>query len=177
MKLISIKLLLAIFPFLFLTDNNWKIKSSTIAFKIKNAGISVDGSFSGLEAEIKFNPMKPEEANIKAVVNSKSISTKNEMRDSHLQKPEYFDTEKFPKIILQSTKIEKTGPISYNGTFKLTMKGVTKDVIIPFNFMRLSDRNEIKGSFALNRRDYGVGGNSISMADNLTVTIVLNVIE
>jgi len=177
MKLYAIKLLFACLPFLFLADNTWKVKNSCITFKIKNAGITVDGSFSGLEAEIKFNPLKPEEASIKASVNAKSINTGTEMRDNHLRKPEYFDVEKYPKISLQSTKIEKTGPISYNGHFKLTMKGITKDVLIPFNFMKLSDKTQFKGSFSLNRRDYNVGGNSISMADNLTVSIVVDVTE
>jgi polyisoprenoid-binding protein YceI len=177
MKFFTVKLLLAIFPFLFLADNNWKVKSSAITFRIKNAGISVDGSFGGLEAEIKFNPLKPEEANIKASVNSKDLNTGNEMRDNHVRKPEYFDVEKFPKITMQSTKIEKTGPISYKGTFRLTMKGITKDVIIPFNFMRLPDKNELKGSFSIDRREYGVGGNSISMADNVNVTLLLLVTE
>jgi polyisoprenoid-binding protein YceI len=177
MKLLTVKLFLAVFPFIFLSDHLWKVNSSSITFRIKNAGLNVDGSFSGLESEIKFDPLKPGEANIKASVSSKSVNTGTEMRDNHLRKPEYFDAEKFPRIILQSTKIDKTGPISYNGHFKLTMKGVTKDVLIPFNFMKLNDRTEIKGSFSLNRRDYGVGGKSISMADNLTVTIVLNVTE
>lgn len=177
MKLYFIKIILAALPFFFLADTTWKVKNSVIAFKIKNAGITVDGCFSGLEAEIKFNPLKPEEGAIKASISSKSINTGTEMRDNHLRKPEYFDVEKYPRITLQSTKIEKTGPISYNGTFKLTLKGVTKEVIIPFNFMKLPDKTQFKGSFSLNRRDYGVGGNSISMADNVTVTIVADVTE
>ncbi|HEX8514679.1 MAG TPA: YceI family protein [Bacteroidia bacterium] len=177
MKLLFIKLFLAVLPFTFLSDHTWKVKSSSISFRIKNAGMSVDGSFSGLEADIKFNPLKPEDAAIKASVTSASVNTGTEMRDNHLRKAEYLDSDKFPKITLQSLKIEKTGPISYTGLFKLTLKGVTKDVTIPFNFMKLSDRTEIKGYFSINRRDYGVGGKSISMADNLTVTILLNVTE
>jgi polyisoprenoid-binding protein YceI len=173
----KIKLLLAIFPYLLFTGNTWKITSSSIVFNIRNAGLNVDGSFTGLESEIKFDPLKPENATIFASVNSKTINTGNDMRDDHLMKAEYFDIEKFPKIQLQSTKIEKTGPISFKGLFKLTMKGISRDVIIPFNFLRLPDKQEIKGSFQLDRRDYNVGGNSISLSDKVTVTIILNVAE
>ncbi|MCE3279173.1 MAG: hypothetical protein K0S44_1364 [Bacteroidetes bacterium] len=171
------KLLLAIFPYLILTGNPWKINSSSIVFNIKNAGLNVGGSFTGFESEIKFDPLKPENAHIFASVNSKTINTGNDMRDDHLIKAEYFDVEKFPKIQLQSSIIEKTGPISYKGLFKLTMKGITRDVIIPFIFLRLPDKQEIKGSFQLDRRDYHVGGNSISLSDKVTVTIILNVVE
>lgn len=173
----KIKMLLAILPFLILTGNRWKIRSSSIEFKIKNAGLNTEGFFTGLEADIKFDPLEPENANIKATVNSKSINTGSEMRDNHLRKEEYFDVEKFPKIQMQSTKIEKTGPVSYKGLFKLTMKGITKEVIIPFNFLRLPDKQEFKGSFELNRRDFNVGGNSISLSDNVKITIILNVTE
>lgn len=175
MKLLFIKLTLALLPFFFVMDNTvWKVKTSSISFKIKNAGLTVDGTFSGLEASIKFNPIKPEEASIGATVNTKSVNTGNDMRDGHIRKPEYFDAEKFPKITLQSTKIEKTGPITYKGTFNLTMKGVTKEVIIPFNFLKIPEKTEFKGSLTINRRDYGVGGSSISMADN--VNLILDII-
>ena len=178
MKLYFIKLVLAIFPFLFFADNtNWKIKSSSITFNIKNAGIMTDGSFDGLEADIKFNPLKPEEGSIVASVLTKTIKTSSDLKTEHLRKPEYFDVEKFPKITLQSTKIVKTGPITYNGTFKLTLKGVTKEVTIPFNFMRLPDKTEFKGNFTINRLDYGVGSSSMTLSDNVTITITVDVTE
>ena len=144
MKIYFVKLFIAFLPILFIVDSpSWKIKSSAITFTIKNAGITVDGSFSNLVADIKFDQLKPEEGNIKATVDSKTINTNNSMRDGHLSKPEYFDVEKFPNINLQSTKIARTGPITYNGTFNLTMKGVTKEVVIPFTFMKLPEKTEL----------------------------------
>jgi polyisoprenoid-binding protein YceI len=178
MKFFCIKLFLAsLLPFFLLSDANWKVKSSAVTFKVKNAGITVDGTFSGLEAEIRFNPLKPEEAHIKASVSSATINTGTAMRDNHLRKPEYFDAEKYPKITLQSVKVEKTGPVTFNGTFKLSMKGISREVIIPFTFMKLPEKTEFKGTFSINRRDYGIGGSSISMADNVNITILLNVTD
>lgn len=178
MKLLFIKYFAAILPFFFVMDvPTLKVKSSSITFKIKNAGLNVDGSFTGLEAEIKFNQLKPEESTIKASVSSKSVNTGNNMRDEHIRKPEYFDVDKFPKITLQSTKIEKTGPITFKGTFNLTMKGVTKVVVIPFTFMKLPEKIELKGSFQINRRDYGVGENSMTLSDNATVNLNILVTE
>ena len=178
MKLLFIKFTLAFLPFFFVLDNTaWKVKTSSISFKIKNAGLTVDGTFSGLEATIKFNSIKPDDGSITASVSTKSVNTGNDMRDGHLRKEEYFNAEKFPKIILQSTSIEKTGPITYKGTFNLTMKGVTKQVIIPFNFLKIPEKTEFKGSFSINRRDFGVGGSSISMSDNVTLALDIIVTE
>ena len=178
MKLLFIKYFIAILPFFFVMDApTLKVKSAAITFKIKNAGLTVDGSFTGLEAEIKFNQLKPEESSIKASVNTKSVNTGNNMRDEHIRKAEYFDADKFPKITLQSTKIEKTGPITYKGIFNLTIKGVTKVVSIPFTFMKIPEKTEFKGNFTIDRRDYKVGGNSMSMADNVTISMNIIVTE
>ena len=178
MKLYIIKLFIALFPLLFIADTTaWKIKTSSITFKIKNAGLSVDGSFTGLVADIKFNPLKPEEASIKASVEAKTISTGIEMRNTHLSKPEYFDVEKYPRISLQSVKIEKVGPISFTGIFKLTLKNVTKEITIPFTFIKTPEKTELKGSFSINRRDYNIGGKSFTMSDYATVTLIADLNE
>lgn len=177
MKIVLSKLAILMIPLLFLADNGWKVKTASVSFKIKNAGLTVDGSFSGFESDIRFNPLKPEEASIKASVKSASINTGNSMRDNHLRKAEYFDAATYPLISLQSVKIEKMGPITFNGTFKLSMKNVTKEVMIPFTFMKLPEKTEFKGSFKVNRRDYGVGGNSISMADDVLINIQILVSE
>lgn len=177
MKVYLLKVLIAVLPFFILSDNIWKVKNSTITFKIKNAGLNVNGSFSRLTADIKFDPQKPEESLIIASVNSSSVNTDNDMRDGHLKKEEYFDVERFPKITMSSVKIIKTGPITYNGIFKLEMKGVIKEVLIPFTFMKLPDKTELKGTFTINRRDYGIGGNSITLADDVTINILLTLTE
>lgn len=177
MKFYFVKLLLATLPFFLLSDTVWKVKSSAVTFKIKNAGVTVDGSFTGLEADIKFNPLKPDEGTISASISVKSINTASDMRDKHLKKEEYFNADKFPKISMQSVKFEKTGPITFNGTFKLTIKGVTKEIVVPFNFIKIPEKTQFKGSFSINRRDFGVGGKSITMADNVVITIVTDVTE
>jgi polyisoprenoid-binding protein YceI len=177
MKLYFIKLFFATLPFFLLSDNKWKVKSSIITFKIKNAGLTVDGTFTGLQSQILFDPTKPEESLIVASVNSASLNTDNDMRDNHLRNADYFDVEKFPLITMQSVKITKTGIINYSGIFKLTMKGITKNVTMPFNFMKLPEKTEFKGSFSINRRDFGVGGNSISLADSVNISVLLEVAE
>ena len=57
------------------------------------------------------------------------------------------------------------------------MKGITKEVIIPFTFMKIPEKTELKGSFSINRRDFGIGGKSISMSDNVTIGLSVIVTE
>jgi len=62
---------------------------------------------------------------------------------------------------------------NYAGLFNVTIKGVTKQVEIPFEFNQLGDETEFKGSFNLKRSDFGIGGKTLTMSDDLVVAIVI----
>lgn len=139
-----------------------------IRFQIKNAGLTVTGTFSGLNATIRFDPASPQQAFIRASVPVNTIKTGIGLRDKHLLKPEYFDAKKFPNVLLESVSIRKTGADQFEGTFKLTIKGTERQVKLPFT---VSAANEFAGSLRLNRLDYGVGKSSLLLADDVDVSI------
>ncbi len=177
MKLFLLKTCLLLIPVFVLDITVWKVKKSAISFQIKNAGVTINGAFYGLKSEIKFDPLKLQESNIFASVDSKTVNTEMESRDNHLRKPDYFDVEKYPLITLQSVKLEKTGPITFNGTFKLTIKDITKEVVIPFSFIKIPEKNQLKGNFTINRRDYGIGSSSMILADDVTINLDVELTE
>jgi polyisoprenoid-binding protein YceI len=152
-------------------NTEWTVTSSAITFKIKNAGFTVDGDFKGLEAKINFDASKSFSNAIEATIDAKNINTGNNSRDNHLRKEEYFSVEKFPKIKLSGSTFTKQADGSFKGYFKLTLKGITKDMVIPFTFIEKENKATIEGELKLNRRDYGVGGSSIMMSDNVSLTI------
>lgn len=145
-----------------------KVVSSAITFSIKNAGLNVNGSFSGLEADIKFSTAEYKTATIKASVNSSTIKTGIEARDNHLKKAEYFDAANFPKITMESSFFGKEGN-RFVGYFKLTIKGITKDITVPFTF----ENNVFKGNFTIDRRFFKVGGNSMILGDNVNIDLLI----
>jgi polyisoprenoid-binding protein YceI len=152
----------------------WKVERFSVGFSIKNAGITIEGKFDSLQADIRFEPNQPEKAVIEAAVPTASINTGINLRDKHLRGKEYFDAENFPTMMLVSKKIEPKGNNTFIGEFALTIKGVTKTVSIPFSFNQKNSSADAEATFTLNRRDFGVGGASFIMADTLTVTIKLS---
>jgi polyisoprenoid-binding protein YceI len=145
---------------------------SKIGFGIKNLGVTVHGAFSGLAGEITFDPKDPSKSSFNVHVDSKSINTDNDMRDNHLRKEEFFDVEKYPHLTFVSESITGSGK-SFNVKGKLTIKGVTKEVSFKFTATPEGDAYTFKGSFELNRRDFGVGGSSITMSDKVNVELVV----
>lgn len=145
---------------------------SKVHFVIKNFGAKTGGDFTGLKGSIAFDPKDLNSARFKVSVNAVSVNTNNKTRDKHLRKEEYFDVEKFPLVSFESTKITATSVTGrYFVTGNLTIKDVTKMVRFGFTATPSNNGYAFKGTFEINRRDFGVGGNSISLADKLTVTL------
>ena len=67
----------------------WIVDSSSVSFQIRNAGINVDGTFDGLEAEINFDPKKLKNSKIVASVDAASVDTGIRIRNNHLRKSDY----------------------------------------------------------------------------------------
>jgi len=146
----------------------WQFQSGSISFFIKNAGLTVDGKFTQLQANINFNPEQPEKATLDATVNSESISTGINLRDKHLKKEEYFDVAKFPKIYLKLKSLSGNLKSGFEGIFTLNMKGISKDITIPVKF---EASGKFSGSFNIDRRDFKVGGNSWTLGDNVKIQL------
>jgi polyisoprenoid-binding protein YceI len=145
---------------------------SKVHFVIDNFGIATGGDFKGITGSIRFDLNHPTAADFDVSVDAATIDTDIESRDSHLRKPDFFDVKNFPKITFKSTKITKTNKKDYLYLFgKITIKGVSKDIKFPFTVTPKDGGYLFVGSFSLNRRDFGVGGSSLSLSDNLTVSL------
>lgn len=147
-------------------------QGSTIEFVIRNFGINSKGSFSGLDGHIHFDPADAAKDNFDVSIDAASVNTDNNMRDGHLKKDTYFDVEKYPRIRLVSTTVtvDNNGKGSFTG--KLTIKETTKDISFPFTAIKMGEDYIFKGSFTINRKDFGVGGSS-TIANSCTVNLTV----
>ena len=145
---------------------------SKVRFVIKNFGINTGGTFEGLTGSVVFDPANLAGASFNVSVDAKSVNTDMEARDNHLRKEEYFDVEKYPKITFRSTKITTTNKEGYLFMFGvITIKNISKEISFPFQQTSKDGGVLFEGEFKLNRRDFGVGGKSFSMSDELNVEL------
>jgi polyisoprenoid-binding protein YceI len=147
------------------------VTKSKITFEIKNLGIKTDGTIGKMEAEVKFDPGKLDASKINAVADITTINTDNDMRDSHLKSENYFDVAKYPNITMSSVSFKKKSGNNYIGQFNITIKDKTKLVDVPFTYAYTGNMALLKGSFKINRSDFGVGGGSLALANETTIFI------
>jgi polyisoprenoid-binding protein YceI len=145
---------------------------SKVRFVIKNFGINTGGTFEGLAGSVVFDPANLAGASFNVSVDAKTVDTDMEARDNHLRKEEYFDVEKYPKLSFRSTKITTTNKEGYLFMFGvITIKNISKEISFPFKQTSKDGGILFDGEFKLNRLDFGVGGKSFSMSDELNVEL------
>ena len=154
-------------------QTNWVVDSSSVTFEILNAGIAVNGSFDGLNANIKFDPEDLSRSKVIASIEAGTVNTGIRIRDKHLRKPDYFFTDSFPTIQLTCEDFYSGDDGGFTGNWTLALKGHDKPVSIPFTFKQNSSIARIEGSFVINRREFDIGGRSPILADEVTVAIVV----
>lgn len=143
----------------------WSVK-----FSIDNAGFEVGGTLNVIEAEIKFDPEDLRHSYIHASADPSSIQTGISIRDKHLKRSDYFDVVNFPEIRIQSKSFKKNGAQTYTGKFDLTIKGITKEIEIPFTIKK-NRGIYYEASFEINRLDFNIGDTSITLDEKVKISI------
>jgi polyisoprenoid-binding protein YceI len=151
------------------------ITKSKISFEIKNLGIKTNGTVSGLQGDIQFDPAHLNTSVIEVTADANTINTDNDSRDTHIKSDEFFDVAHFPKIAMKSVSFKHKSGNNYIGQFMLTLKDKTKQLDVPFSYIETGNTAALKGTLKLNRLDFGVGGSSLVLADDVVVTIEVEI--
>lgn len=147
------------------------VSKSSVIFHIKNLGITIDGTFAGLKADIRFDPANLQESKIEASVETNTIDTDNGTRNDHLKSDSYFDVAKYPQITMKSESFKHRSGNNYTGIFNLTIKNVTRTVEMPFTYVEAGNSASFKGNLQIKRTDYGVGSKSMVMSNDVKIDI------
>jgi polyisoprenoid-binding protein YceI len=159
---------------------------SELQFKIKHLMIStVSGQFNEFKTTVETDDDDFTKAKVHFEAAVDSISTNNEQRDAHLKNGDFFDAEKYPAIIFESERMEKTGDDEYKLYGTLTMRGVSKKIILNAEFGGIAKdpwgntRTGFSITGKINRQDFGMSFGAVSETGGLLlgdeVRIIANV--
>lgn len=140
---------------------------SAANFSVKHLAVSsVNGALGDVTGKVEFDEKDITKSSVEATIDVKGINTRQSKRDDHLRSPDFFDVEKFPTLTFKSTKVEKAQGNKLKVTGDLTLRGVTKSVVIdgeisnevanPFSGAKTRG---FSGTTKLNRKDFGLTWN------------------
>ena len=140
---------------------------STLGFVARHAMITkVRGSFTDFTGTGHVDGANPAASDVVVEMQVGSVDTRNADRDGHLKSGDLFDIEKYPTITFKSTSIEAIDADSIEITGDLTIKDVTKQVTVPFEFTGAAtdpfgnERIGFEGRTEVNRRDFNLTWNA-----------------
>ena len=125
---------------------------SNVGFKIKPLSISkVRGNFGKFNAVIDYDKSAKELKALEATIETASVNTQNDKRDEHLRSADFFDAAKFDKITYKMVKFEKESDTEGKVVGTLTMRGITKPVVLKFELggFTAGDNGKEKIGFSL----------------------------
>jgi polyisoprenoid-binding protein YceI len=137
----------------------WKVDpaKSRFGFSGTQTGAKFEGRFTKYNAAITFDPDHPETSRISVTVDLASAATGDIQRDSALPGKDWFDTPAFPQAKFETTVVHKKGANTYEATGNLTLRGVTRPVVLPFTLDINGATAHAKGHADLVRSAFGVG--------------------
>lgn len=130
---------------------------SEITFTSRQMGVPVEGRFRNFNAQVAFDPKKPEASKISFTVDLASISLGAAESEAELAKQPWFDTRKFPQATFQSTAIKPAGPGRFDVAGQLSIKGKPQAVVVPVTLAQNGTGTTATGAFTIKRLDYKVG--------------------
>jgi len=130
---------------------------SDISFTSKQMGVPVDGKFKRFDAQLAFDPKKPEAAKIAMTIDLASVAIGAAETEAELAKPDWFATKQFPQASFQSTAVKPLGGGKFDVTGKLSIKGVSHDVVVPVALAQAGATTTASGTFTIKRLDFRIG--------------------
>jgi polyisoprenoid-binding protein YceI len=129
---------------------------------------NVHGEFAKLSGKVVTEGRDFTKARVEVVIDAASITTRNEGRDKHLRSADFFDTATYPTLEFKSKRIERVSEGSYRMIGDLTMRGVTKEVVLEVSGptpeikdQRGNSRMGASATTRVNRKDFNILYNSI----------------
>jgi polyisoprenoid-binding protein YceI len=132
---------------------------SEIVFVSKQMGVPVEGRFKKFDAQISFDAAKLDASKVSFTVDMGSATLGAPETDAELPKPTWFNLVKFPQATFASSGIKSLGGGKFEVAGKLSIKGQTRDVVVPVSMVQAGAATTATGVLPIKRLAFRIGEN------------------
>jgi polyisoprenoid-binding protein YceI len=156
----------------------------------------VHGLFKDIHGELGLDWGQPLSATFSGTIDATKIWTGEPDRDAHLRSADFFDVENHPQITFAGRITERTGDINFKAEADLTIRGVTRPVVMDVAYLGqwktpfwVGDENKgtltrigFEATTRINRHDFGVSwqdqipGGGVVVSNEIEVTLDIEAI-
>ncbi|WP_109440367.1 YceI family protein [Acinetobacter haemolyticus] len=135
-------------------------------------------NFTDIQGVIKVDNAKPENSSVNVTIPVSSVNTNVVALDKEFQEEAWFNAAKYPNITFKSTKVETKDKKHFKITGDLTVKGVTKPVVLDAVLNKQGEHPMAKvpaigfnATTSFDRSAFGIGNYVPNVGDKITVNI------
>ncbi|HOI14954.1 MAG TPA: YceI family protein [Geobacteraceae bacterium] len=157
----------------------WSIDAdhSSVGFTVRHMMVSnVKGSFGTFSGTVEVDEKDIAGSKVSVTIDAASINTGVAKRDEHLRSADFFDTARYPTVTYVSKKVEKSGKDRLKVYGNLTLRGVTRPVVLDVEGPTAAYRDPwgktrrgASATATINRRDFGLTWNKVIEAGGVLV--------
>lgn len=170
----------------------WQLDNShsSVEFAVRHMMISTArGRFEEFSGQVNFDEQNPENSSVNVEIQAASINTRDGQRDGHLKSPDFLNVEQYPLITFKSTRVEKTNDSHGRIYGHLTIRDVTKEVVLDTEFVGKAKSPwgttsaGFSASTSIDRKDWGLTWNAaletggVLVGEQVKITIEVELIE
>jgi polyisoprenoid-binding protein YceI len=149
--------------------------ASKLTFRSAFSGMAFEGGFKRWDADIAFDPKNLAASKAVVTVDLTSVATGDQDRDEALPTDDWFSTGKFHNATFTTKVIKDLGGGKYQATGDLSLRGVTKPVLLNFTLAITGAQAKMTGTAAVDRSQFGVGQGQFKSAETVPFGVTVNV--
>lgn len=170
---LSAAALFAAQPVLAVEYGTLQASASKLEFTFRQMGVSVPGHFKRFDAQVSFDPAKPEAGKASFEVDLSSIDAGSKEANDEVAGKDWFDLKSASTARFVSSSLKPLGQDRYEVRGPLTLKGKSREVVATFQFKQEGGKGTFVGSFPLKRLEFGIGsglwGDTSVVADQVDI--------
>jgi polyisoprenoid-binding protein YceI len=135
-------------------------------------------NFGDADGMLVYDAANVSASSVQVTLPLSGLNTFSDKLNEHLRSPDFFDAAKFPTATFKSTKVEAAGKDKLKVTGNLTVKDITKPVVLNVTLNKAADHPMMKvpaigfdATTTLKRTDFGVGNYAPMVSDEVQLRI------
>ncbi len=135
-------------------------------------------NFGQVEGTLVYNAEDVSQSSVEVTLPLAGLNSFTAKFDEHLRSADFFDAAKFPSATFKSTKVESAGTNKLTVTGDLTIKDITRPVVLDVTINAAGEHPMMKvpavgfdATTTLKRSDFGVGAYAPNVSDEVQLRI------
>lgn len=161
------------------TEYHLDPQHTSVVFSWDHFGFShPSADISDVTGKLVFDKDKPEQSSVDVTLPVKNIDTHVKKLNEEFMGKDYFDVKQYPQATFKSTSVVSKGDNKYDVQGNLTLKGITKPVVLHAVLNKQDMHPMVKkqaigfdATTEINRSDFKLDKYVPSVGDKVTITL------